>query len=73
MGWPVKLLEATRNRELTQDVVTVMVTEMTNSVIQAMVMIGIMTIFVKEFYEILGSEKYASERAEMLERVEEIW
>lgn len=50
-----------------------MVGGVVNTAIQAIVMVGIMTMAVKGFYSILGPKKYAKQKEEVLGMVEEIW
>ncbi len=73
MGWELGFLTAASDLEITHQEVTGMMTDMVNAVIQGMMMIAIMSMFVKQFYDILGPKKYAKEREEMLERVGDIW
>jgi len=46
---------------------------MVYSAVRGMVIVGIMTMFVKGFYGILGPKKFAKQEEEVLEMVEEIW
>jgi len=59
--------------EITQQEVTGLMGDVVGAAVQGMVIIGIMTMFVKEFYDILGPKKFAKQEEEMLEMVEEIW
>ena len=73
MGWPLALIDATSDSVITSQEVAGVMTDTLNSAVQGMVMVGIMSMFVKGFYGILGPKKYAEQREEVLEMVEEIW
>ena len=73
MGWQLDLLRASEDLEITQQEVTGLMEELVGSAVQAMVLLAIMTMFVKEFYGILGPKKFAKQEAEVLEIAGEIW
>lgn len=72
MGWPVDLLEAASDMEITHEEVSGLMTGVFESAIQGMVALGIVTMFVRGFYDILGG-KHAKKEKEVLEMAEEIW
>ena len=73
MGWPVALIEAAEDSEITQQEVTSMVTGVFKAGIEGMVMMGVMGMMVREFYGVLGEKKFAKQEKEVLEMVKEIW
>lgn len=73
MGWPVDLLEAAEDLEITQEEVTGLVSDVVYSAVRGMIVLGMMTMAIKGFYGILGPKKYAKQEEEVLEMVEEIW
>lgn len=72
MGWQLGLLEATSDTVITPQEVTGIVTDTINSAIQAIVVVGMMSMVVRGFYGMLGPKKYAGQKKEVLEMVEEI-
>lgn len=73
MTWGIEFLEAASDLEITQQEVTGVMEGVVNAAIQGMVMVGIMSMFVKGFYGILGPKKFAKQEEEVLGMVEEIW
>ena len=73
MGWQTEILEAASDLEITQEEVTGMMEGVVSAAIQGMIMVGIMSMFVKMFYDILGPKKFAKQEEEVLEMVKEIW
>lgn len=73
MGWQTGLLEATEDLEITQEEITSLVESVVSAAIQGMIILGMVTMFVKGFYGILGEEKYKKEEKEILKMAEEIW
>ncbi len=73
MGWQVGILEAASDSVITPQEITGLVSGTINSAVQGMMMIGMMTMVVKGFYGVLGPKKYAKQKEEVLEMVEDIW
>lgn len=73
MGWQLTLLEATSDLELTQGEVTSLMSGVFEAGIKGMVAVGMVGLFVRGFYDILGRKKYAKQEAEVLEMVKKIW
>ena len=73
MVWQTELLEAASDMEITGEEVTGMVEGVLEAGVRGMVLVGIMSMFVKGFYGILGPKKYAKQEKEVLEMVEKIW
>jgi len=73
LGWQLGLLEATSDTVITPQEVTGIVTDTINSAIQAIVVVGMMSMVVRGFYGMLGPKKYAKQEEEVLEIVERVW
>ncbi len=69
----IGLIDAVSDSVITPQEVTGLVSGTVNSAIQGIVMVGIMSMVVKGFYGMLGPKKYAEQKEEVLEMVEEIW
>ena len=69
----IGLIDAVSDSVITPQEVTGLVSDTVNSAIQGIVMVGIMSMVVKGFYGMLGPKKYAEQKEEVLEMVEEIW
>ncbi len=72
MGWQLGLLEATQDGVVTQQEVSGLVSDTINSAVSGMVMVGMLSMVVKGFYEMLGPKKYV-EQKEVLGMVKKIW
>ncbi len=73
MGWQTEVLEAASDLEITQEEVTSLMEGVVGAAIQGMITVGIVSMFVKEFYGILGPKKFAKQEKEVLGMVKEIW
>lgn len=73
MGWQTELLEAVEDFEITHEEATEVVSGIAEAAVYGMVIVAVMTMLVKQFYSVLGPKKFAEEREEVLELVEEIW
>ncbi len=73
MGWQAELLEATSDLEITPQEVVGMAEGVIESAARGMIIVGMMTMFVKGFYDTLGLKKLAKQEEEVLEMVEEIF
>lgn len=73
MGWQLGLLGAASDLEITHQEVAGLMEGMVSSAVQAMVIVGIVSMFVRSFYGILGKKKLAEQEGEVLEIVERVW
>ena len=73
MGWQVDLLEATSDNVVTQQEVTSIVASTVNAAAIGIVAVGMMSMAVGVFYDILGTKKLAGQEGEVLGMVKKIW
>jgi len=67
------ILEAARDLEITQEEVTTIMSGFVSNALRGLVVVGIMTIGVRGFYDVMGKKKLEKEEEEVLEMVEEIF
>lgn len=73
MTWQIGLMEAIEDNEITQQEVTSLASGAINAAVNGMVIMAMMSMFVKMFYDILGPKKFAKQEEEVLGMVKEIW
>ena len=72
IGFLTELSEAAEGHIITQEEAESLLSTLGNSIIGAMVLLGFLTMFVNEFYDIAGPKKYAKQKEEALKMVEVI-
>ena len=73
MNWQVNLLDAASDMQITQQEVTGIAEGVINAAIQGMIIVSMMSVFVKLFYDIIGKKKLIKQEEEVLGMVRKIW
>jgi len=73
MSWETELLEASGDLTITHEEVQEIMSGLVAGALRSFLVLGIMTLGIKEFYNITGKKKLSEERKEVLVMAEEIW
>lgn len=73
MSWGTEILEAASDLDVTPEEVTTIMSDFVSSALRGFVVVGIMTIGVRGFYDVIGKKKLEKQEKEILEMIEEVW
>ena len=71
--WQRDLLEITSDQVVTQEEVTTLMSDVVYAAVYGMIIVAMMTMMVKGFYEIESPGKHTKQEKEVLGMVEDIW